>query len=114
MTLSGYYAFDAQWVKTNGKWSFRLLLADTKTELIIRSKTYTKENEKNINKFTSKTLINQKKIAITTDLKTEYKPIVEKLGFKHQWCLSTQENHLKRHSKNTKRKTKYHLTKKTL
>ncbi|MDR3062546.1 MAG: transposase family protein, partial [Methanobrevibacter sp.] len=84
MTLSGYYAFDAQWVKTNGKWSFRLLLANTKTELIIRSKTYTEENKKNINKFISKTLINQKKIAITTDLKTEYKPIVEKLGFKHQ------------------------------
>jgi hypothetical protein len=86
-TLSGYYVFDAQWVKTDKTWSYRLLLADAKTEKVIRSKTYAEENIDSINKFISETLINQKKICITTDLKKEYKPIVEKLGFKQQWCM---------------------------
>ena len=31
--------------------------------------------------------MNKEKIAITTDLDKKYKPIIEKLGFKHQWCL---------------------------
>jgi len=31
--------------------------------------------------------MNKNKIAITTDLDEKYKPIIEKLGFKHQWCL---------------------------
>jgi hypothetical protein len=31
--------------------------------------------------------MNKNKIAITSDLDEKYKPIIERLGFKHQWCL---------------------------
>ncbi len=31
--------------------------------------------------------MNQNKISITTDLDEKYKPIIEELKFKHQWCL---------------------------
>ena len=31
--------------------------------------------------------MNRNKISITTDLDEKYKPIIEELGFKHQWCL---------------------------
>jgi len=37
---------------------------------------FLEQNTRNINK-----------ISITTDLDEKYKPIIENLGFKHQWCL---------------------------
>jgi len=46
------------------------------------------ENSKNIKKFLEESTREiKKKIAITTDLDEKYKPIIEGLGFKHQWCL---------------------------
>ena len=31
--------------------------------------------------------MNKNKITITTDLDEKYKPLIENLRFKHQWCL---------------------------
>jgi len=41
----------------------------------------------NIREFLEQNTRNINKISITTDLDEKYKPIIEKLGFKHQWCL---------------------------
>lgn len=56
-----------------------------------------------MHEFLDKNTMNKNKIAITTDLDEKYKPIIENLGFKHQWCLfhafknfnKTIKNHIK-------------------
>ena len=44
------------------------------------------ESKKTIKKFLDKLTYNQKRIAITTDLKEEYRLTIAQLGFKHQFC----------------------------
>jgi transposase-like protein len=84
---SGYYIFDVEWVKINGSWEYRFTLFDSKQNTVVADEIYSKENSKNIKEFLEKSTWNKEKIAITTDLDEKYKPIIEKLGFKHQWCL---------------------------
>jgi predicted HAD superfamily phosphohydrolase YqeG len=83
---SGYYIFDAEWIKINGVWNYRFTLFDSKQNIIVADEIYSKENSKNIREFLEQTTRNKNKIAITSDLDEKYKPIIEKLGFKHQWC----------------------------
>ncbi len=83
---SGYYIFDVEWVKINGVWNYRFTLFDTKQNIIVADEIYSKENSKNIKKFLEQNTMNKKRISITSDLDEKYKPIIEKLGFKHQWC----------------------------
>jgi len=85
--FSGYYIFDVQWIKIKGDWHYRFTLFDTKFNSVVSDEIYSKENSKNIKDFLEKSTWNQEKITITTDLDDKYKPIIEKLGFKHQWCL---------------------------
>jgi len=84
---SGYYIFDVEWVKIKGVWNYRFTLFDSKQNTVVADEIYSKENSKNVQEFLDKSTKNKKKIAITTDLDEKYKPIIEKLGFKHQWCL---------------------------
>jgi len=84
---SGYYIFDVEWVKIQGKWNYRFTLFDSKQNTVVADDIYSKENSKNVKEFLDKNTRNKNKIAITTDLDDKYKPIIEKLGFKHQWCL---------------------------
>ena len=44
------------------------------------------ESKKTIKKFLEKSTHNQKIIAITTDLKEEYRLPIAQLEFKHQFC----------------------------
>jgi len=41
----------------------------------------------NIREFLEQNTMNKNKIVVTIDLDDKYKPIIEDLGFKHQWCL---------------------------
>ena len=84
---SGYYIFDVEWVKIKGVWNYRFTLIDSKQDIIVADKIYSKENSKNIKEFLDQNTRNKNRIAITTDLDEKYKPIIEELGFKHQWCL---------------------------
>ena len=86
-SYSGYYIFDVEWVKIKGVWNYRFTLFDSKQNIIIADKIYSKENSKNIWEFLEQNTRNINKISITTDLDEKYKPIIEKLEFKHQWCL---------------------------
>ena len=83
---SGYYIFDVEWIKIKGIWNYRFTLFDSKQNIIVADEIYSKENSKNIKKFLEQNTRNKNKISITTDLDEKYKPIIEKLGFKHQWC----------------------------
>ena len=97
---SGYYIFDVEWVKINGVWNYRFTLFDSKQNIIVADEIYSKENSKNIKEFLEQNTRNKNKISITTDLDEKYKPIIEKLGFKHQWCLF---HALKNFNKNIKK-----------
>ena len=63
------------------------LLFDSKQDTIVADEIYFKENSKNIQEFLWQNTRNENKIAITTDLDEKYKPIIEKLGFKHPIVL---------------------------
>jgi hypothetical protein len=84
---SGYYIFDSQWVKIKGTWNYRLALYDSKNDIVIADEIYSKENKDNIKEFIDKSTRNKERKAITSDLDEKYKPIIEGLGFNHQWCL---------------------------
>jgi len=86
-SYSGYYIFDVEWIKFDAVWNYRFTLFDSKQNIIVADEIYSKENSTNIQKFLEESTRNQKKIAITSDLKEEYKPVIEGLEFKHQWCL---------------------------
>jgi hypothetical protein len=83
---SGYYIFDVEWVKIKGVWNYRFTLFDSKQNIIVADEIYSKENSKNIKEFLEQNTMNKNRISITSDLDEKYKPIIEKLGFKHQWC----------------------------
>ena len=84
---SGYYIFDVEWVKIKAVWNYRFTLFNSKQNTVVADEIYSKENSKNVREFLDKNTRNKKKISITTDLDEKYKPIIENLGFKHQWCL---------------------------
>ena len=87
---SGYYVFDALWIKINeisDKWVFLLALVDACHDTIISYKVVEQETEEEIYKFLRESTRNQPRIAITTDLKHEYKTPINQLGFKHQYCI---------------------------
>jgi hypothetical protein len=63
------------------------LLFNSKQNIIVADEIYSKENSKNIKDFLEQNIRNKNKIAITTDLDGKYKPIMEKLGFKHPMVL---------------------------
>ena len=84
---SGYYIFDVEWIKIKGIWNYRFTLFDSKQDTIVADEIYSKENSKNIKDFLEQNTRDKNKIAITTDLDEKYKPIIEKLGFKHPMVL---------------------------
>ena len=85
-TLSGYYLFDSLWVKIGGKWKYILALFDVKLNTIVSFDLVDSENSKAIYDFINKSTRNQPKKSVTTDLKNEYREIISRLGFKHQFC----------------------------
>ena len=83
---SGYYIFDALWVKENGTWFFLLALFDVKLNTIISYEIVEKEDPDTIRNFLSEATYNKNRIAITSDLKKEYMEPIRKLGFKQHFC----------------------------
>ena len=85
-TYSGYYLFDSLWVKINGIWNYILALFDVKLNTLVSIKLVESEDSKTIYQFLNESLRNQKKIAIGTDLKHEYREAIDKLNIKHYFC----------------------------
>ena len=85
-TYSGYYLFDSLWVKKNGKWKYLLALFDLKLNTIVSRELADSESVKTVYTFLEKSLRNQKKNCIITDLKPEYRVAINKLQIKQQFC----------------------------
>ena len=89
---SGYYSYDEQWVKINGKWKFRQTLVDYQKSLILNEKIVDAVNEDTVLEFFVETLKASPIAAITTDGDNSYPWAIEKLEkitgnqIKHQRC----------------------------
>ncbi|WP_400227375.1 hypothetical protein [Methanobrevibacter smithii] len=97
---SGYYVFDVEWIKINGKWKYHHILLDSISNCIVADAIYDTEDETTVEKFLKESTANKNKKAITTDLDKKYASIIPKLGFKHQLCIS----HTKKNFKQTIKK----------
>lgn len=81
---SGYYAFDALWIKIkdiNDKYVFLLALLDVCHDTIVAYKVVEDETEEEVLNFFTEATSNQDRIAITADLKPEYMSSINVLGF---------------------------------
>lgn len=65
--------FDSLWVKKNGKWKYLLALFDLKLNTIVSRELADSESVEIVYKFLEKSLRNQNKNCIITDLKNEYR-----------------------------------------
>lgn len=86
-SLSGYYIFDALWVRKDGEWWYLICLFDVKINTIVARSLVKSESTETIYSFLSKTFSNQKKKCITTDLKPEYRLAIDRINIDHQFCL---------------------------
>lgn len=87
MSLSGYYEFDALWVRKNGKWKYLLVLFYSKLNIVVSRFLADSESTNIVYDFLNESTRNQKIKCITTDLKLEYRDAIDKLNFNQQFCL---------------------------
>ena len=85
-TYSGYYLFDSLLVKKNGKWKYILALFYLKLNTIVSRELADSQSVETVYKFLEKSLRNQNKNCIITDLKNEYRFAIDKLQIKQQFC----------------------------
>ena len=85
--LSGYYGYDAQWVKINKIWRFRHALYDLVQRMPIAELFAEEESNKDVYDFINKYTEHKDRIAIVTDTKAGYDSVMHKLKFeRHQYC----------------------------
>ena len=84
--LSGYYGYDAQWLRNEGKWIYRLELFDIINNMPVACLIFKKETPKIVEDFIDISIHPKDRKAIITDLKEDYEQIMRKLGFAHQHC----------------------------
>lgn len=86
--LSGYYGYDAQWIKINKIWRFRHALYDLIQRMPIAELFAEEESNKDVYDFINKYAEPKNRIAIVTDTKAGYDIVMRKLKFKrHQYCI---------------------------
>jgi len=104
--FSGYYVFDIQWTRNYRKWKYRYSIADAIFNTLVADDIFDNEDSNTIKKFLNENLFNKPKVAMTTDLDKKYKPIIEKMGLKHQWCMyharKVLKNRVKEYTKENK------------
>ena len=82
--LSGYYSYDAQWIRKEDEWIYRLELFDIINNMPVACLISEKETPKIIEDFIDKSIPLKDRKAIITDLKEEYDQVMRNLGFAHQ------------------------------
>ncbi|MBR1611614.1 MAG: hypothetical protein IJ672_09095 [Methanobrevibacter sp.] len=86
--LSGYYGYDAQWVKINKKWRFRHALYDIVQRMPVAELFAEEELNEDVYYFINKYTEPKDRIAIVTDTKPGYNTVMHELRFKrHQYCV---------------------------
>ena len=86
LELSGYYGYDAQWIRKEGKWIYRLELFDIINNMPVACLISEKETPKIVEDFIDISIPLKHRKAIITDLKEDYEQVMRKLGFAHQHC----------------------------
>ena len=84
---SGYYLYDEQFLRLNGKKHYRLTLYDSVNEIPISEKIVRNRSPNIIKQFIKESLDNKPLIAITTDLYPMYRNIFDDLKIKQQLCI---------------------------
>ena len=70
LELSGYYGYDAQWVRIDSKkWYYRLVLLDTINKMPVAELISENEDAETVKKFINESIPYNKRKAIVTDLK---------------------------------------------
>ena len=87
LLVSGYLGFDVQWILPGKDWVYRFVLFDTVYNTPIAEKIYEEETNETVTEFLTTYTRNIDVKCISTDLDIKYKPIIEGLGYKHQYCL---------------------------
>ena len=85
-TFLGYYLFDALWVKKNGNWKYLLALFDLELNTIVAKELVDSETVHTVYNFLNRSLRNQKKNCIITDLKQKYGVSIDRSHIKQQFC----------------------------
>lgn len=85
--LSGYYGYDAQWVKINKKWKFRHAVYDIVRKMPIAELFSDEDTNKDVYYLINKYIELKDRTCIVTDTKKGYDKVMRKLKFKrHQYC----------------------------
>ena len=86
--LSGYYGYDAQWIKINKKWRFRHALYDIVQKIPVAELFTEEETNEDVYYLINKYTKLKDRIAIVTDTKTGYNKVMDELEFdRHQYCV---------------------------
>ena len=86
--LSGYFGYDAQWLKIEKTWYYRHVLFDLYHHIPIAELLTDEENIPIVYDFIKQNIEQKDRIAIVTDLKIGYEDVMKELGFKrHQLCV---------------------------
>ena len=97
--LSGYYGYDEQHEKVNGKWVYYLVLFDLVYNVPIATMLSKKLNYNIIKNFIDMSIPFKDRTAIVTDLKLDYDQIMNELVFIHQHCTFHLEKNMKSNMK---------------
>ena len=85
--LSGYYGYDAQWIKINKEWKFRHVVYDTVQRMPIAELFADEESNEDVKYLINKYIEPIKRIGIVTDTKKGYGDVMRDLKFtRHQYC----------------------------
>ena len=84
---SGYYLYDEQFLRLNGKRHYRLTIYDSVYEIPISEKIVRNRSPSVIKRFIKELLHNKPIISITTDLYPMYRNIMDDLNIKQQLCI---------------------------
>jgi len=85
--LSGYYCYDEQYLKIDGKRSYRINLIDSILNKPVRESIVNVLEYDTVKSFIEKAISGIPVHAITTDHRREYKSIMDELKINHQLCI---------------------------
>lgn len=85
--LSGYCGYDEQYVNISKKWLYRMALFDVNSKTLIHEDIKVNMTSEDIKSFLEEAMEFVEVKSITTDMRPQYKEIIDSLGVKHQICI---------------------------
>ena len=86
--LSGYFGYDAQWLKISKKWKFRHVIYDIVNRMPIAEFFADEEKNSDVYDFIDRNIDSKLRKGIVTDMKKGYDVVMASLKFDvHQYCI---------------------------